>query len=189
MLVIYPVETLYALADERADEAARDVFNLLLALVDAHFHVEVLSSGLASSSRVTSSPRRSETRRSQAKPGRGSKAEQGRLENDTNWYDAIIYPHPQVISRKMLPLLQESSGDVIYVFGTPEKTEYNEAVSLGADHVASDSADVKTWLESRNLPYGIEAPSSSWVSLSFVRSGADCDAGSGASRLFLRGDG
>ena len=43
VLVVFPVETLYALADTRADATARDIFRLILALVDVHFHVDVLA--------------------------------------------------------------------------------------------------------------------------------------------------
>ena len=48
VLVVFPVETLYALADERADDVARQTFDLVLQLLDAHYQVEVLSSSLIS---------------------------------------------------------------------------------------------------------------------------------------------
>ncbi|RPH37699.1 hypothetical protein EHM92_01995 [bacterium] len=43
VLVLFPVEALYALAGPAADRAANMIFELLLALLDSHYHVDVLS--------------------------------------------------------------------------------------------------------------------------------------------------
>jgi hypothetical protein len=46
VLIVFPLETLYALADARADACAGTVFRLILALLDNHYHVDMLSSSL-----------------------------------------------------------------------------------------------------------------------------------------------
>ncbi len=43
VLVLFPVEGLYALAGPAADRAATMIFHLLLAMLDNHYHVDVLS--------------------------------------------------------------------------------------------------------------------------------------------------
>jgi hypothetical protein len=47
LLLLFPTETLYALADQRADRVAGEVFHLILSLLDHHYHVEFLSPALS----------------------------------------------------------------------------------------------------------------------------------------------
>jgi hypothetical protein len=51
VLVIFPVEALYALAGPAADSTAMAIFELLLALVDNHYHVDVLAPSACTGSR------------------------------------------------------------------------------------------------------------------------------------------
>lgn len=44
LLMVFPVETLYTLGDQRADGVAAFLFTLILKLLDRHFHPEVTSS-------------------------------------------------------------------------------------------------------------------------------------------------
>ena len=46
LLLLFPVEALYALADQRADRLAGEIFRLILSLLDRHYHVEFLSPSL-----------------------------------------------------------------------------------------------------------------------------------------------
>jgi hypothetical protein len=47
LLVLYPVESMYALADHRADKVAEEIFAFILSLLDNHFHVDVLATTVA----------------------------------------------------------------------------------------------------------------------------------------------
>lgn len=51
VLVVFPVDALHALADQRADRLSADVFRLILALVDAHYQPDVVSPLLAARGR------------------------------------------------------------------------------------------------------------------------------------------
>ena len=51
LLLLFPVESLYALADQRADRAAGDLFRLLRLLLDHHYHPDLLSPSLCAGGR------------------------------------------------------------------------------------------------------------------------------------------
>ena len=51
VLVVFPVDLLHGLADTRADRVAADMFGSVLALIDAHFHPDVVSPIIASRGR------------------------------------------------------------------------------------------------------------------------------------------
>jgi hypothetical protein len=51
VLVVFPVDAMYTLADQRADRMAVDVFGVILALMDGHYHPDVVSPLIAARGR------------------------------------------------------------------------------------------------------------------------------------------
>ncbi|MBP1657849.1 MAG: hypothetical protein H6Q31_2450 [Bacteroidetes bacterium] len=97
VLVVYPVDTLYGLADPRADRVAADVFTLLLTLVDAHYQPDVLSPTVAARGRW-----------------KGEKFMIGR-----HAYDTIILPYLPAPRKELSALLRRHEGQVLHVDSSP----------------------------------------------------------------------
>jgi hypothetical protein len=146
VLVVFPVETLYALADQRADAIASSVFQLLLTLLDAHYHVDVLSPSSLLSGRW-----------------RGEI-----LEVQGQQYSAVIYPFASVVDPRVARLLSRRAERILYAFLLPERSTLNRRVLPGKAPYAEDTSGVLQWLERRSVPRPIDAPPSTWVTLTHV---------------------
>lgn len=97
VLVVYPVDTLYGLADTRADRMAADVFTLLLTLVDAHYQPDVLSPTVAARGRW--------------------KGEQFMIGRHA--YDAVILPYQPAPRKELSALLRRHEKQVLHVSSSP----------------------------------------------------------------------
>jgi hypothetical protein len=149
LLVVFPVETLYALAGPPADAAAADVFRLILALLDNHYHVEVVSAALCADGRF----------------------DKGAYVSGKRRYDALILPFPQVLHPDIVPVLRQRKKNVLLFHGTPQRLNNGRKFSAGPVESRSDIHGVLLWLE--GLPHlrPVEAPAGSWVTSTPVRAG------------------
>jgi hypothetical protein len=107
LLVLYPVESLYALADTRADAVAAAIFKLILFLLDKHFHVELLSTSVA---------RKGRWHGKQFCVGKGK-------------YDHIVIPHPEIIDASFLKLISRFDKKVLFAFGSPVHSVQGKFIS------------------------------------------------------------
>ena len=149
LLLLYPVESLYALADQRADRVSADIFNLILSLLDHHFHVDVLA---------TSAARDGRWQRKQFVVG-------------SDRYDFVLYPQPTVIDRKLLHLLQRQRDRVLFLFGNP--THWDDGKSIPASLIPTSSHldDALIWLSSTQQLRPVHAPEQSWVTMTQLKQG------------------
>lgn len=143
VLVVYPVETLYALANHRADAIAAEVFNLLLALTDHHYHVDVISNSIFTKGLW--------------------KDQQFILEQ--NGYDAVIFPHAEIISAAAASIQQNGADQALYVFSEPRKLANGQNLSLPVAHRARVLEEALSWLEEKPELRPVQAPANSWISL------------------------
>jgi hypothetical protein len=97
LLVIYPVDTLYGLADERADRVAGDVFTLLLALVDAQYQPDVVSPAVAAHGRW-----------------KGKAFVVGK-----HSYDAVVVPYAPTLRKDLAVLFRKHESRVVRVSASP----------------------------------------------------------------------
>ncbi len=149
LLVVFPVETFYALAGPPADDAAADVFRLLLALLDNHYQIEVVSAALCGDGRF----------------------EEGTYVSGKQRYDAVILPFPQILHPDILPILRRQRKNVILFRGTPQRMNSGRKVTVGPAESRSNIDGVLLWLE--GLPHlkPVEAPAGSWMTSTPVRAG------------------
>lgn len=143
LLVIYPVETLYALANHRADAVASEVFKLLLALTDHHYHVDVVSPSLFAA----------------------GKWHDRQFMLKQNVYESVIFPFAEILSEATANIQQSGAAQTLYAFGEPRKLINNQAVNFPIIHLVKNLAEVLVWLEKQENLRPVHAPQNSWVSL------------------------
>jgi len=149
LLLLYPVESMYALADPRADGAARSIFQLILELLDAHYHVDVLSPELCAAGRW----------------GRRG----FRLGNRT--YDAVVFPHARVLPIHHLGLVRGAGGRLLFAFERPLMTTAGIPVRLPEYRFAPRLEDMLALLDSMDELRPVTAPLHSWVTCTETREG------------------
>ena len=149
LLVLYPVESLYALADLRADKAAEEIFALILSLLDNHFHVDVMATTLA---------RYGHWAGNQFCVGSGK-------------YDFILCPYAIVINRQLLGSLKAGKEKVAFLFGTPNTFEDGKSIPASQGHGSSEPADVLTRLKSMTALRPVNAPEKCWVTMTQTKQG------------------
>ncbi len=149
LLVVFPVETLYALAGPAADDAAAGVFRLLLALLDTHYHVEVVSAALC----------------------RDGRFEKGAYVSGKRRFDAVLLPFPRVLHPDILPLLRRQMKNVLLFQGTPERMNNGRKVTVRPAESRPDIDGALLWLKDMPNLRPVEAPAGSWVSSTPVRAG------------------
>jgi hypothetical protein len=141
LLVVYPVESMYAWADERADRASQSIFRLILELLDAHYHVDVLSPELC---------------------WEGSWGKRGfRLGN--RQYDAMVYPHARVLPTNHASLVCRGAGRLLFALDRPVMTAGGDPVRLPEYRFAPQVEDVLAFLSSMEELRPVRAPARSWV--------------------------
>jgi len=149
LLLVYPVETLYALADQRADKVAADIFSLLLSLLDAHFHPDVLS---------TSAVQHARWRKRRFCLGTGK-------------YDFVLFPYPGIIGRSLFRLLTRGMDSVAFVFDQPMLFEDGKKVPTSAHGGLSGINEVLDRLQSFPGLRPVRAPRNCWITMTPVERG------------------
>ena len=147
LLLLYPVESLYALADRRADNAAAGIFSLLLALVDEHFHLDVLS---------TTSLQRAQWKNNQFCAAGGK-------------YDFVIFPYPEVVGRKMYRLFTHVKGRSAFMFGQPRW--YEDGKKMPAAFEKTGMYEILQRVLSMPDLRPVQAPKNCWVTMTVVKHG------------------
>jgi len=136
ILLIYPVEYLYSLADKRATECAKHIFQILLTLLDNHFHVDVISPELLIK----------------------GVWKNGSFCLNNNDYKIIIYPYPQSLDKKYLKILNSDIKNIFCVF---EKTS---SIKIQSYNIKAEIKNLIEMLKQKDLrPVG--APENCWISL------------------------
>ena len=149
LLVVYPVESMYALADVRADHASRSIFQLILELLDAHYHVDVLSPELCAE---------------------GSWGKRGFRLGDRQ-YDAMVYPHARVLPTNHTPLVRRAGGRLLFAFDGPVMTAGGDPVRLPEYRFAPQVEDVKAVLSTMKDLRPVVAPDHSWATCTETEDG------------------
>ncbi len=142
LLVVFPVETMYALADARANVAASDIFNLLLALLDCNYHVEL------------------------AAPSSLERAywQGGHFFYNERAYDAVVYPWPNVLPENCKLLIGADYRRMIFAFSMPQKTVQNEPVLI-FDKPEMEIQAVLDRLSSFSTLRPVAVPQNTWVTM------------------------
>lgn len=142
ILVLYPVESLYGLADQRANGVAGDVFNLILSLLDEHFHVDVLSTPIA---------RRGSWRKEQFHVGWGA-------------YDVVICPHASVMNRALFKRLTKRKERVLFTHTEPAWFEDGKHIRPVPATIPTTTGLVSR-LKAHPGLRPVHAPDRSWVTM------------------------
>jgi hypothetical protein len=149
VLILFPVETLYALAGPRADATAADVFRLILALVDAHFQVDVLSPSACERARWSGD----------------------QLVLGTQSYDAVLFPSPNVLRPSLTRLVGPTSSRLLFIGGRPERCADGRLFTRSAPTVAGTIHDVFEWLAAIPRIRRVEAPHGCWATIAELAQG------------------
>jgi hypothetical protein len=107
---VFPVETMYALAGPAADALAREIFALVLSLVDAHHLVDVLAPSVCA----------------------GGKWKGGKLHLAGERYGAVLLPRADVVPSGLLQLLRKGGGRVLCVGRAPSVTSRGRKIVAGS---------------------------------------------------------
>jgi hypothetical protein len=147
LLLLYPVETMYALADRRADKVSADIFSLVLSLLDMHFHVDVLS---------TSAVKQAHWKKKCFCVG-------------SEKYDFVLAPNSRVVERSLLRLLTQVKEKSAFIFDHP--TLFDDGKKVPNPAHASSIKEVLDRL--RLLPElrPVRAPQNCWVTLTPAKQG------------------
>ena len=141
VLLLFPVESLYALADRRADDAARAVFALILGLVDAHYQVDVRATTGAS----------------------GGAWKGNRFVIGRDPYEAVILPCARVIDRPLLARLAVNRERLIYFRDSPVFETGGKRIKLPPDLPAAAPGELVQRLELLGIRRPVRGPAGSWV--------------------------
>jgi hypothetical protein len=149
VLVVFPVETCYALGGPAADGRAAEVFRLVLALLDDHVQVDVHAPSLC---------------------------REGRWEKDEFLlrgarYRAIIAPFPHVLPTEVFSLFLKKTNKVFCLGTQPQRFTTGRRCRAASFAGGPTSASALDWL--RTLPgiHSLEAPEKCWATVTPVRHG------------------
>jgi hypothetical protein len=140
---------MYALADARADHASRTIFRLILELLDAHYHVDVLSPELCAE---------------------GSWGKRGFRLGDRQ-YDAMVCPHARILPTNHSSLVRRAGGRLLFAFDRPVTTAGGDPVRLQEYRFAPQVEDVLAVLSSMKDLRPVVAPAHSWVTCTETEDG------------------
>jgi len=149
VLLVYPVETMYALADRRADKVAADIFSLLLSLLDEHFHVDVLS---------TSALEYAQWKKKRFYVG-------------TEKYDFVLSPYTTIIDRRLLRLLTQVREKSAFVFDQPRLFEDGKKVPTPTRGGLAGINEVLERLYPLPELRPVQAPQNCWVTMTSAKQG------------------
>ncbi len=143
VLLVFPCETLYAMAGPEANKAASRIFNFILFLIDHHYHVDIVSADLLL---------------------QGAWQGNGFLLQD-NRYDALLFPYPQIMQAGVCDLISDNKAHALTVFAKPQNSSQNQKLSfVTTDHAPDEKAALR-WLGSFDYLRPVDAPGNSWVTL------------------------
>jgi len=143
VLVLFPVETCYALAGPRADAASAELFRLILDLLDAHYQVDVLSASACQQARWS-----------------GKQLLVGTLR-----YDALLLPSPNVLLPSLAGLLGSNTDRILFIGSRPERRTDGRRFTSPSPALATTFQDVREWLASIPGTHPLEAPQGSWATM------------------------
>lgn len=143
LLVIFPVETLYAIGGPAANESARDVFKLILWLTDAQYAIDWLSPVMLKSLRFAD----------------------GNFHLNQNTYDAVIFPHPRIIPPDLVPILKNAASKVAFGYEQPEFDTAANSLDFSGTACFQNTAELADWLQAHEIGKMVQAPETSWVSV------------------------
>jgi len=149
ILLVFPVESMQALANNRADALARDIFNLILNLMDEHYHIDIVSPGVCATG-----------------AWKGD-----RFSVHGYDYEVVLLPHAAVLQEPVAALLRGGADRVLYIFSKPTRTDRGEAVSLPVQHWAENQQRVMEWLGQWDGLRLVTAPENCWVSMTSLEKG------------------
>ncbi len=160
LLMVFPVETMYALADKRADERASALFSLVLALVDAQYPVDVLSPEMVMRGHWHG----------------------GRFLLGRRPYEAVILPFACAVDGKLLQVLhartERNAGHRTLVTGTgPEwvigkrGTRRARPAPPAADSLVGEIPRLLAELENLGVSRPVRGPDGSWVTATHTGNG------------------
>jgi hypothetical protein len=142
ILMIFPTETMYGLANHRADTLAAKIFELLLYLTDHHFHVDVLSSTIAAAGKW-----------------RGE-----RFLVRGHSYDVILLPFADTMADRLYKKIRQQAKRCYPLFSTPVRNHLGETIDwpdarmYDIDSLGQALAGSEQWQP-------VQAPADCWVSL------------------------
>lgn len=142
LLLIFPVETMYSLANEQADVLAKEIFRLLLYLVDHHCHIDVLSSTFA---------------------GKG-KWRQDRFCVGASQYEMVLLPFADVIASEVWASMQQRPDRCCFMYSKPVCTAAGQAIPVAQSYIAQVE-DLYALLDGRSGLRPVQAPDHTWVAL------------------------
>jgi hypothetical protein len=141
VLLLFPVESLYALADPRADSAASKIFALILSLVDAQYQVDVVATP----------------------EGTGGKWKGNRFVLGTHSYDAVILPFSPVVERSLIACLGAKPERIVCYGEIPTGGTDGKRLARPAFADAATPGDLLQALERLAVVRSVRGPAGSWV--------------------------
>ncbi|MFZ5517131.1 MAG: hypothetical protein ACOY90_10865 [Candidatus Zhuqueibacterota bacterium] len=149
VLLVFPVESMQALANNRADALARDIFNLILNLMDEHYHVDIVSPTVFAAGGW----------------------DKDRFSVHGYDYEVVLLPHASVVPEPVAAILKHGADRTLYIFSRPTWTNRGVAVSLPVQHWAENQQQVLDWLCGWDGLRRVTAPENCWVSLTPLENG------------------
>jgi hypothetical protein len=150
VLVVFPVESLYALAGPAADTIAREVFRLILTLVDQRFQVDVHSLSLC----------------------RDGRWERNEFVLGDSRYNAVILPFLHILPAEDLAFVRQGSKNVFFIGGPPTRLTNGHACTLKRAQSGNSIDSALDWLNSLPGAHPLTAPERSWATITQLRDGA-----------------
>lgn len=149
VLVLFPVETLYALAGQRADAAATAIFRLILSLIDERYQVDILSPSACGKARWSG----------------------GKLLVGKEIYAAVIYPFPTVINPSIEHLLRHDPGGLLFFGKRPGFRMDGHPLPPATTPVACTTGQVLEWLSEIPGIRPLETPEGCWATMTPLAGG------------------
>jgi hypothetical protein len=149
VLLLFPVESLYALADRRADDDAATVFALILELVDAQYQVDVLA-----------------THEAAGGAWKGENFVVGRRS-----YEAVILPCARVIERPLLSRLGINRKRLLCFRDLPVRETTGRTIKPPAGVPAATPGDLVQSLELLGIRRPVRGPAGTWVTATVTPGG------------------
>ncbi|MCI0512680.1 hypothetical protein L0128_05670 [candidate division KSB1 bacterium] len=143
ILVIFPVESLYAIGNPSVNPIARELFNLLLWLLDHHYAVDWLSASQLKSVSFN---------------------DHQFFYKDFN-YQLIIYPYGTVIPTGITALLNQSAGQILYGYRWPQSDASGQPVTVPTPNYFANLTELSQLLERKPALILVEAPGATWVTV------------------------
>ena len=141
VLLLFPVESLYALADPRADRSAAEIFSLILGLVDAQYQVDVRGTTEAA----------------------GGRWRKGRFILGDGSYEAVILPCAHVVERRLMKRAGQLPERVLFFGHTPVMDARGKTLGGARRTAAGSAGELVGMLEHLGVTRPVRGPAGSWV--------------------------